>query len=308
MAEILIFHWSVKILAGLADKQFVMGRHSWRLGVVALLLLLCVLPGSGATVYSVFFDDRFGTIDSTTGTYTQIGTLPIAQTAGIGVLGNVLYVQSMQGELLTVNPVTGASTVVGNADLSTTSEIFAGDADGLFEFDSQSNLYSINPTTGASTLIGATGLPPNNGGWDTSMSADGTDLFVTAGGGGKIDELYEINTVTGLAVDLGSTGLSSIAGSAIAGDYLDLFQYSGGTNYIYSAPLGSTSFTAGPMSVEIVDGGVTLTAGESFTTAAATPESSASVLLGLGLVILGLIGRIRHVRKAESRRRMKALP
>jgi hypothetical protein len=133
-------------------------------------------------------------------------------------------------------------------------------------------------------------------------------VFVTAGGGGKIDELYEINTTTGLAVDLGSTGVSGIAGSAIVGDYLDLFRYNGGTNYIYSAPLGSTSFTAGPvLSVQIVDGGVTLTAGESFDIEAATPESSASVLLGLGLVILGLIGRVRHMRKAESRRRTKAL-
>ena len=276
--------------------------------MVTLLLLLCVLPGSGATVYSVFFDDRFGTIDNTTGSYTQIGTLPIGQAAGIGAVGDVLYVQSMQGELLTVDPVTGASTVVGNADLSTTSEIFAGGGNGLFEFDSQSNLYSINPGTGAATLIGPTGLPANNGGWDTSISDDGINLFVTAGGGGKIDELYEINTTTGLAVDLGSTGVSGIAGSAIVGDYLDLFRYNGGTNYIYSAPLGSTSFTAGPvLSVQIVDGGVTLTAGESFDIEAATPESSASVLLGLGLVILGLIGRVRHMRKAESRRRTKAL-
>ncbi len=276
--------------------------------MVTLLLLLCVLPSSGATVYSVFFDDRFGSIDSSTGNYTQLGTLPIAQAAGIGEFANVLYVQSMQGELLTVNPATGSSTVVGNADLSTTSEIFAGDADGLFEFDSLSNLYSINPTTGAATLIGATGLPANNGGWDTSMSAAGSDLYVTAGGGGAIDQLYEINTATGHAMDLGSTGLSSIAGSAIVGDYLDLFQYSGGTHYIYSAPLGSTSFTAVATSVAIVDGGITLTTGESYATVAATPESSASVLLGLGLVILGLIGRIRHTRKAESRRRIKALP
>ena len=283
-------------------------RHGWRLGGVFLLLLGCVLPGSGATVYSIFFDDRFGSLDSTTASYTQIGTLPIAQAAGIGALGGILYVQSMQGELLTVNPVTGASTVVGNADLSSTSEIFSGGADGLFEFDSQSKLYSINSTTGAATLIGATGLPANNGGWDTSISQDGTDLFVTAGGGGKIDELYEINTITGKAVDLGSTGVSGIAGSAIVGEYLDLFQYNAGTNYIYSAPVGSTDFSRGPvLSVVIVDGGVTLTSEESFAMAAATPESSASVLLGLGLVILGLIGRVRYLRKVESRRGTKAL-
>jgi hypothetical protein len=285
----------------MADMKRMLTRSALQFCVVTAFLGVTAGPAAAGTVYSVFYDSRFGAIDSTTGAFTQIATLPIANASGIGVFQNELFVQNMQGELLTVDPGTGAATVIGNADLSSTSEIFAGGSNGLYEFDSQSDLFSIDPATGVATLIGATGLPANNGGWDTSMSDDGTNLFVTAGGGGAIDDLYEINAATGLATDLGSTGVSGIAGSAIVGNYLDLFQYNAGTNYIYSAPLGSNDFSPGPaLSVQIVDGGVVLGAADDFSSAAGTPEPSGLLLVGLGLIGLGLVGRSRFAAKVLS--------
>jgi hypothetical protein len=277
-------------------------RSALQFCLVTACLGVSAVPAAAGTIYSVFYDSRFGTIDSTTGAFTQTGTLPIANASGIGAFQNELFVQSMGGELLTVDPATGAATVIGNADLSSTSVIFAGGGNGLFEFDSQSNLYSINPATGAATLIGATGLPANNSGWDTSMSDDGTNLFVTAGGGGAIDELYEVNATTGLATDLGSTGVSGIAGSAIVGDYLDLFQYNAGTDYIYSAPLGSDDFTRGPaLSVQIVDGGVVLgSATGDFSSEAGTPEPSGLLLVGLGLIFFGRLRRSRFAPRVRE--------
>lgn len=270
-------------------------RQHARVWLVATLMAVSAFPAAAGTVYSVFYDNRFGTIDSSTGAFTQISTLPIPQAAGIAWT-NTLFAQSMQGELISINPDTGASAAVGNADLSTTSEVFGGGANGLFEIDSLSDLYSINPNTGAATLIGATGLPANYGGWDTSLSDDGTNLFFTEGGGGQIDELYEINTTTGIATDLGSTGVSGIAGSAIVSGYLDLFQYNAGTDYIYSAPLGTTDFQpATVLSVQIVDGGTTLGSGvDPGYSAASIPEMGSSVLLGLGLVAIGLLKRRRR--------------
>ena len=268
-----------------------------RLCRIAALTAICAAGAAADPLYSVFCDNRFGTIDSNSGSYAQIGTLIFSAAAGIGEFNNALYAQSMQGELITVNPAAGASTVIGDAGLNTTSEVFAGGANGLFEIDSLSDLYSISPLTGAGSLIGSIGLPANNGGWDTSLSDDGTNLYFTAGGGGAIDELYQINTATGLATDLGSTGVSGIAGSAIAGADLDLFQYNAGTDHIYNAPLGSSSFVAAAvLSTQIVDGGVALSpSAEAFS--GATPEPVTFLLLGSGLVAIGLFRRRKDVSK-----------
>lgn len=256
-----------------------------------MLMALGTMPAAAGTIYSVFDDSRFGAIDGTTGAYTPIGTLPISAASGVAIYVNVLFAQSMQGELITIDPVSGTSTVVGNAGLQTTSEVFAGAGNGLFEIDSLSNVYSIDPNTGAAALVGPTGLPANNGSWDTSLSDDGTNLYFTAGGAGAVDELYSIDANTGIATDLGSTGVSGIAGSAILDGYLDLFQYNAGTDYIFSAPLGSNDFAVGPvLAVQIVDGGVDPPA-QNFSAANNVPEPGTFLLVGLALIALGLFGR-----------------
>jgi hypothetical protein len=252
------------------------------------------IPALAGSIYSVFYDNRFGAIDSSTGAFTEIGTIPIAQSAGIAYTGNgTLYDQSIQSELIAIDPISGAASIIGNAGLQLSSVGFAGGLNGLFEVDYMSNLYSINPNTGAATLVGATGLASNNGGWDTSLSDSGTDLYFTAGGAGAIDQLYKINLATGVATDLGSTGVTGIAGSAIISGYLDLFQYNAGTDYIYSAPLGSTDFIAGAvLATQIVDGGTVLgTSG--YIADANVPEPVSFLLFGTGLIGLGRLGR-RH--------------
>jgi len=266
------------------------------------------MPAAANSIYTVFYDSRFGVIDSTTGVYSPIGSLPIPAAAGIAVYANILFAQSMQGELIVINPVSGISTVVGSAGLATVSEVFAGAGNGLFEIDSLSNLYRINPNTGAATMVGPTGLPANNGGWDTSLSDDGTNLYFTAGGAEAVDELYRVDTTTGRATDLGSTGARSIAGSAIVSASLDLFQYEAGTNHIYSAPLDSTQFTQGPvLAAQIVDGGAVLDPADSYSAANSVPESGAFLLVGLGLIVLGLVRRNRFAVKDESRNAGHAL-
>ena len=58
-------------------------------------------------------------------------------------------------------------------------------------------------------------------------------------------------------MDLGSTGITAVAGSAYSDGKLDLFQYGQGTNYMYTAPDGSTTFSKGAaLGAQIVDGGV----------------------------------------------------
>jgi hypothetical protein len=268
-------------------------KNQVRFPLVGLLIALGVVPAFADQVDSVFYDSRFGTIDSSTGVFTQISTLPIAQSGGIAYDDGTLFAQSIQSELILIDPVSGASSVIGNSGLQLSSVGFAGGLNGLFEVDYQSNLYSIDPNSGTASLIGATGLAANNGGWDTSLSDTGTNLYFTAGGAGSNDELYEINPTTGVATDLGNTGVHSIAGSAIVDGNLELFQYNAGTNYIYSAPLGSIDFTAGPvLSAQIVDGGTVIATpvGDSADSLSAS-EPMSSLLLGSGLLALGLRAR-----------------
>jgi hypothetical protein len=280
--------------------------RTFRLLIAGLLMALAAVSASAAEIYSVFYDNRFGVIDDSTGAFTQISTLPIAQAAGIADDNGTLFAQSLQSELIEIDPVSGASSVIGSAGLQLSSVGFAGGLNGIFEVDYASNLYSINPETGAATLVGATGLAANNGSWDTSLSDNGTNLYFTAGGAGAIDQLYEINTATGVATDLGSTGVSGIAGSAIVNGDLELFQYhwSGSTDYIYSAPLGSTDFTAGPvLGTQVVDGGITL--GTSLVKSSedfAAPEPCSSLLFGSGLIGLALWRRRRHAPNSKKSR------
>ena len=266
--------------------------------LASLLTALNAVPATAGSIYSVFYDNRFGPIDSSTGAFTEVSTLPIAQSAGIAYDNGTLYAQNMQSELITIDPVSGAASIIGSSGLQLSSVGFAGGLNGLFEVDYMSNLYSINPNTGAATLVGATGLMVNNGGWDTSLSDSGTSLYFTAGGAGATDQLYQINPTTGIATDLGSTGVTGIAGSAIVSGNLDLFQYNAGTNHIYSAPLGLTDFTTGPvLATQIVDGGTMLgTSGANDSVAGTTiPEPCSFVLLGSGLIGLGLWIRRRRI-------------
>ena len=133
--------------------------------------------------------------------------------------------------------------------------------------------------------MGATGLVANNGNFDTSLSAAGPYLYYTAGRAGAADELYVINTLTGVATDMGSTGVTGIAGSAIVGSELELFQYGQSTNYIYSSLVGQDSFAQGPaLGAQIIDGGALITTAETTTTQDTVPEPSSRFLVFAGIL------------------------
>ena len=116
-----------------------------RLLLAGILMALAALPVAASEVYSVFWDNRFGTVDDLTGAFTQIATLPIAQGTGIAYDNGTLYAQNLQSDLISIDPVSGAASVIGSLGLQLTSAVFAGGNNGLFEVDYASNLYSINP-------------------------------------------------------------------------------------------------------------------------------------------------------------------
>jgi hypothetical protein len=282
------------------------------------ICLLIVLIGvsalrlSAGSIDVVFNDNRFGAIDDTTGSFSQVSTLPISAAGGIAGFNGQLYLDDFANNVLTVDPVTGQSAYLGNTGLATNVGAFGGGSAGLFEVDYSSNLYSINPTTGRATLVGATGLAPNNGVQDTSLSFDGTNLLYTAGGFGQTDELYLLNAVTGIATDLGSTGVTGIAGSAFVDGTLELYQYGQPVNYVFAAPDGSVNFTpVAQLGTQIIDGGVSADFNSDDTSdsisrttplTARTPEPATQALIGMGLTALGML-RWRRRRTAQRLRR-----
>jgi hypothetical protein len=155
--------------------------------------------------------------------------------------------------------------------------------------------------------VGATGLAPNNGLLDTSLSFDGTSLLYTAGGFGQNDELYLLNAVTGIATDLGSTGVTGIAGSAFAGGTLELYQYGQPVNSVFAAPDGSVNFTPiAQLGTQIIDGGVAADDTSDVITkigplTARTPEPATQALIGVGLTALGML-RLRRRRTGQKLR------
>jgi hypothetical protein len=281
------------------------------------ICLLMVLIGvsafrlSAGSIDVVFDDNRFGTIDDTTGSFSQIATLPISAAGGIASVDGQLYLDDFANNMMTVDPETGQSAYVGNTGLATNVGAFGGGSAGLFEVDYSSNLYSINSATGKATLVGATGLSPNNGLLDTSLSFDGTSLLYTAGGDGQSDELYLLNAVTGIATDLGSTGVTGIAGSAFADGTLELYQYGQPINFIFAASDGSTNFTPiAQLGTQIIDGGVAANFGSDVTSdlisgigplTARTPEPATQALIGAGLTALGLL-RLRRRKTGQKPR------
>jgi hypothetical protein len=262
--------------------------------VAALLLfqtVLGVVAASAGSIDVIFYDNRFGSIDTSTGAYTQISTLPLSASAGIAAGPSNFYVEDMNSNLLTVDPLTGAATLVGSSGLNLAALVFGGGSNGLFEVDASSNLYSISSTTGKAKLIGATGLGANLQSWaDTSLSDDGTSLLLTVGRPGAGDELYRINVATGKATDLGNTGVTGVAGSAFINGYLDFFQYNQSTDRIYSAPDGSLNFTPGAaLGAQIIDGGAALPV-TGYTQSTSTPEPGTVVLSGSAIIMLLVCG------------------
>lgn len=266
-------------------------------GKVCLLLGLLIAPAFATTVDAIFYDNRFGSLDNSTGQYTPIATLPWGASGGIAAMNGVLYVEDFSDNLYTVDPLTGEARLAGNTGADLSLAVFGGGSDGLFEIDYASNLYSNNGTNGMASLVGATGLPPNNGATDTSLSTDGASLYYTSGPPGGSDELYQINPVTAATADLGSTGVTGIAGSAYSSGNLLLYQYGQSKNYIYTATVGSIDFRQGAqLDTQIIDGAVALTFGaasgaDAFGDPGAAPEPGTLVLAGAALGAAGFSRR-----------------
>ncbi|MEO8044734.1 MAG: hypothetical protein ABI674_07490 [Spartobacteria bacterium] len=213
--------------------------RSAKLGVIAILLLLCAGLASGArkpksTLYAA--SGTFGvsgvlyTIDPATGAVlSTVGPLNDAAGKNYGITG--LHYQATNGllygatpnasptspnYLVTVNPTTALVTPIGPFGAVMT-DITIDPTTGIMYGVSGYNqkFYTINQQTGLATQTGSTGIGFQNGGGFASNSKGalyGVSYFST----------YNYNKTTGAAALVGSTLLPNLVRAA-AFDSNDVF-------------------------------------------------------------------------------------
>src|SRR5215831_41841 len=143
-------------------------RSSMRRAALTLIVAV-LLAATGAAkahaqrfVYVVTSNQQFGTVDLDTGSFSQIGpNTPEGQANLVWGPDGSLFSLTYSGNLETINPVTGVTTVVGQTGLYFNAFDLAGVRGRLYATDFANNIYSVDPTTGAATMIRATGIPPD---------------------------------------------------------------------------------------------------------------------------------------------------
>ncbi len=153
--------------------------------------------------------DQLGTIDLATGAFTGLVSCPpgggAANWTGLAIdpVSGVFY-GSTATQLFTIDPGTGASTLVGTYGVSTMIAI-AVNGDGLmYGHDITSDaIYQVDPATGVATLVGSTGYAAN---YAQGMDFDNQDgtlyIWLYTGSGANVYGTVNLSTgaVTPLAV------------------------------------------------------------------------------------------------------------
>ena len=293
--------------------------------IPVMLSLIVVLFNISATadslVYAINISRQFGTADLNTGAFTQIGpnTPEIDQGLVAGPNGLLLTLAS-SGNLNSINPATGVTTVIGPTNLGDcsvpNSPCGPNSANGIVGFggaiyatDYHNNLYKINPGTGAATFIGVTGIPSvpyppfstNPDGsfnfYDETLFGTGGKLYATFDAGtfnpvsGKetsliTPDLYQIDPTIGSATLIGPT-VKDIGAAVDVNGTVYAFEFPGVSSQVLTLNVanGNTTFVTDfdPAS-GIIDG------------ATSVPEPASVVLAGIGTAAVLVRLRRRHAR------------
>lgn len=222
----------------------------------------------------------FGTLDATTGAFTQISSGdPVLN--GMAEIGGVLY-GGGDGGLYTIDEATGGFALIGSGGVG---DLGGGGPIGLFAIGGDQNLYSINATTGVATLIGPTGLP------EVAVLSNNGGLYAIAD-----DNLYGINSQTGAATLLFQTVLL-FALTTEGGGVLNGASTTSGA--IETINLSTEANIYGPLITGF--SGAATVQGLVPATNTSTPEPSTVPGVGLALAALAWIVRRKKNRQTNPR-------
>ena len=288
--------------------------------LVPLALILAAIPAAAdPLVYVITGGLEIGKMDLATGNFSPSGSIPpTIQYLAPGPNGSLLTM-SFDGNLDSINPSTGAVSVIGPTgftDCSTPttatcgphSQLSFGKAGGtLYATDFANNLYTVNPVTGKATLVGSTGIPavPSI---PASINPDGSFNFYDENlfdAGGKLfanfdaasfnfatsdlsiaisPALYQIDPNTGAATKVAATDMGLITIINLNGT---VYGFNGLTSQVVTLDVlnGNTTVVSGfDPAVGLIEGAA----------AVPTPEPTAIVLTGLGMAGI-LVWRRRQI-------------
>ena len=227
------------------SRIFKINRRALTIALVLTLLfalIAVITPAATAqsnTVYAITEAGVFGTLNLTSGAFTELGNSGVTL-AGLGAFGGAVYGGVDNGSTLyQVNLSNGNLTGIGAASFnyadfgSTTSSLY-----GTSFASNGHNLYSINAGNGSATLIGPIGLPACY----CAMSSGGSTLyFASDTGSGSV--LYSLNTTTGAATPIGNTGVNEIDSMIVTSGVLYANTVAGAL-YTLNTSTGTATFVA----------------------------------------------------------------
>ena len=170
-----------------------------------------------------------------------------------------LYISTDRQKLITVDPQTQTTTILGNTtDNGVPVQIWdlafspTGDLYGI----SNDNLYRVNSSNGTLSLIGNSGGPK----WNALVFSDSGVLYAAGGAtlswADGIRNLYTVNPATGLAIQVGTTSTFNSSGDlAFAGGNLYITSVGSTTNELFTVdPTTAAANFVGAINVPYVFG------------------------------------------------------
>ncbi|NEQ46471.1 MAG: PEP-CTERM sorting domain-containing protein [Leptolyngbya sp. SIOISBB] len=246
----------------------------------ALMGAMAVGAGFGggaeaATSYLGSSTGSFGTVDTDTGVFTEIGNTgqffdiaTLNETTGYGITSS--------GNLFEIDLATAGTTLLGNAG-SFINGLGFDDSGNLFGTGNGS-LFSLDLGTGAASTVGSgVGSPFSSSG---DIAYDGSQFFATSNDGAN-NSLWSINAITGVGTRIGDIGFESVFGLTYQDSTLFGFTASGDI-------LTINTTTGAGLDIADVTGLPGFVTGASPTVATAVPEPTSLLgLLAVGALVTG---------------------
>jgi hypothetical protein len=274
---------------------------------------------AGPIVTVITGSQQIGQMDLATGSFSPTGSIPPTIQYLVPGPNGSLLTMFFDGNLGSINPNTGAISVIGPTGFTdcsspssptcgSHSQLSFGSAGGmLVATDFANNFYTVDPVTGNATLVGATGIPgipfiPVSTNPDGSFNFYDENLF---GVGGSLyanfdaatfnpatfelttvisPALYKIDINTGHATQIASTDLGLVTVFNLNGT---VFGFNGSTGQIMTLDVTNGITSA----VSNIDPSVGLIAGA----APSVPEPGSVALAIIGLTTVAIYRRrTRH--------------